>query len=49
MSHTLKGHLGSVISVSFSSDNTKVVSGSYEGKINIWDVKEGRILNTLIH
>jgi WD40 repeat protein len=30
-------HSGRVVSVAFSPDGTKIVSGSYDGKIKVWD------------
>jgi WD40 repeat protein len=35
---TLSGHSGSVRSVSFSPDGTLLASGSYDGKVKVWDV-----------
>ena len=44
---TLKGHTGSISSVSFSSDNKLIVSGSFDKSIKIWDSEEGKCLKTL--
>jgi WD40 repeat protein len=33
---TLKGHLGEVMSVSYSTDGTKIISGSDDETIKIW-------------
>jgi WD40 repeat protein len=37
----LKGYTGSVTSVAFSPDGTRIVSGSYDETIRIWDAKTG--------
>jgi len=46
--HTLNGHICSVFSVAFSSDNNKIVSGSSDKTIKIWDTKNCTLLHTLI-
>jgi WD40 repeat protein len=43
----LEGHFSNVISVAITSDNTKIVSGSRENTIKIWDMNTGKLLNTL--
>ena len=35
---TLKGHSGSVLSVSFSPDGKRIVSGSADKTVKIWDI-----------
>jgi WD40 repeat protein len=45
---TLEGHSTQVISVAISSDNSKIVSGSSDHTIKVWDLNTGRLLNTLI-
>ena len=37
----------SVRSVAFNHDNTKIVSGSSDNSIKIWDVKRGTCISTL--
>ena len=35
---TLKGHLSRVTSVSFSTDGKRIVSGSRDGTVKVWDI-----------
>jgi WD40 repeat protein/serine/threonine protein kinase len=44
---TLKGHKAAVQSVSFSRDGNRIVSGSGDGTIRIWDVESGHSITTL--
>ncbi|RYP08017.1 hypothetical protein DL764_002163 [Monosporascus ibericus] len=44
---TLKGHRDSVSSVAFSSDGSRLVSGSYDGTVKVWDAATGACLSTL--
>ena len=44
----LKGHDKEVTSVVFSSDSTKIISGSADRTIRIWDAVSGECLNSLI-
>ncbi|KAF8596439.1 WD40 repeat-like protein [Ceratobasidium sp. AG-I] len=39
-----QGHTGPVSSVSFSSDGTHVVSGSYDKTIRVWDARTGLLI-----
>ena len=38
---TLAGHLGSVLSVDFSADGKRIVSGSADRLVKIWDTASG--------
>ena len=38
---TLSGHVGQVLSVAFSPDGTRVISGSEDNLVNIWNAKTG--------
>ena len=44
---TLQGHSNHVYSVSFSTDGTKVASGSADVKVKLWGVTSGECLQTL--
>ena len=44
---TLKGHSDSVRSVTISPDNKKVVSGSDDNSIKVWELDTGRLLNDI--
>jgi WD40 repeat protein len=44
---TLKGHTKFVWSVAFSNDGTRIVSGSKDRTVRLWDVKTGTLLQTL--
>eukprot|EP01044_Picomonas_judraskeda_P043461 COSAG03_NODE_22869_length_286_cov_0.588235_1_plen_61_part_01 len=45
--HTLEGHSDDVNSASFSPDGTKVVSGSRDQTVRIWDAVTGECEQTL--
>ena len=45
---TLEGHLGEVLSVSYSPDGTKIISGSLDNTIKIWNANTGESLKTLV-
>jgi WD40 repeat protein len=45
--HTLEGHTGSVSSLAFSRDSSKIISGSNDHTVRIWDVVTGALLKTL--
>lgn len=44
----LEGHQNVVTSVGFSSDNTKVITASYDGSFKIWDAASGDLIATFI-
>ena len=44
---TLEGHSGSVNSVAFSPDSSKVASGSSDHTIRLWDAVTGELLQKL--
>ena len=44
---TLTGHSGSVTSVSFSPDGSRIVSGSKDSTVRVWDAVTGEVINTL--
>src|SRR5262249_39299913 len=39
---SLKGHTGPVMSVSFSGDGTRVLTGSMDGTARVWDAQTGQ-------
>ena len=45
--NTLTGHTDRVNSVEISPDNTKIVSGSSDGIIRIWDLESANLINVL--
>ena len=47
--HTLTGHDGAVWTVDFSADGRLLVSGSEDGSLRLWDVQQGRELQTINH
>ena len=45
--NTLKGHTDAVSSICVSPDGYKIISGSDDHTIKIWDRHMGELLNTL--
>ena len=45
--YLLSGHAGWVRSVGFSADGSKVVSGSYDKTVKIWNADSGEVIQTL--
>ena len=45
---TAIGHSQSVYSVAFSPDGARLVSGSADNTIKLWEVQSGRLLRTLV-
>jgi WD40 repeat protein len=44
---TLTGHTSSVLALALSADGQRVISGSYDNTLKIWDVANGDCLHTL--
>ena len=45
---TLTGHSGIVFSVTFSRDGKRVVSGSQDHLVMIWDIETGALVSSLL-
>ena len=43
----IKGHKGGVLSVSFSPDGTRIVSGSYDKTVRVWDALSGQCVRVV--
>ena len=46
--HTLPGHSDRVYSVDFSPDGNRVVSGSDDTFVKIWDVATGALVSSFV-
>ena len=44
---TLKGHTDVVTSVAFSPDGRRIVSGSFDSTVKVWDASSGQEILTL--
>ncbi|MBI1296535.1 hypothetical protein GC175_16395 [bacterium] len=42
--HTLHGHTAPVVDLTFNSDGSRLLSGSFDGTIRLWDVQTGTAL-----
>ena len=47
MLEVLEGHTGYVKSVAFSSDDSRIVSGSKDKSVRVWDASTGKMLKVL--
>jgi WD40 repeat protein len=47
-SHIMEAHEKGINSIKISPDNSKIVSGSDDGTIKIWDTETNELLNTLV-
>ena len=45
--YLLSGHAGGVFSVGSSADGSKVVSGSEDNTVKIWNADSGEVIQTL--
>ena len=45
--YLLSGHTNPVSSVGFSADGSKVISGSFDQTVKIWNVDSGEVIQTL--
>lgn len=45
--HTLTGHSGKVLSARFLLDNTRIVSGSYDRTLKVWDLRSKVCMKTV--
>ena len=41
---TLPGHDGAIFAAAFSSDGSKVATGGYDGKVRLFDAKDGKLI-----
>ena len=45
---TLTGHTSTVFSVAFSRDGTRIVSGSFDRSVKIWDAETGAEVSSFV-
>eukprot|EP00818_Percolomonas_sp_WS_P002320 CAMPEP_0117440858 /NCGR_PEP_ID=MMETSP0759-20121206/3314_1 /TAXON_ID=63605 /ORGANISM="Percolomonas cosmopolitus, Strain WS" /LENGTH=504 /DNA_ID=CAMNT_0005232651 /DNA_START=157 /DNA_END=1671 /DNA_ORIENTATION=+ len=46
--HTLTGHTKKIYAADFSSDSTRVVTGSHDRSMKIWDTSRGALIKTIV-
>lgn len=44
---SLNGHEGEIVSLSFSAEGDKIVTGSFDHTARIWDVNSGKCIRVL--
>ena len=44
---SLAGHTDAVLSVAFSPDGSRIISGSYDNTVRVWDATSGEELRSL--
>lgn len=47
--HRLHDHTAAVTAIEISSDGSRLVTGSWDGTAKIWDMKDGKCLETMNH
>ena len=45
--HTLLGHTAEIVSLNFTTDGTKIITGSFDHTVKVWDVRSGSCIHTL--
>ena len=45
----LFGHLGTIVSMEYSMDGTKILTGSYDGTAKLWNAQTGQMLREYSH
>ena len=45
----VSGHIGNVMSVAFSSDDTLLVPGGIDKTVKLWDIQTGGVIKTFFH
>ena len=43
----LPGHAGSITALAYTNDGTRIVSGSYDRSLSVWDAHTGELLQTI--
>lgn len=47
LKHTLTGHTKKIYAADFSGDNSKIVTGSHDRTLKVWDFTSGHLIKTL--